>query len=122
VTSYQVRVTTVAREPRLRSGMSTNADIVVARKPNVLLAPRRAVRNDRGRLVVDLPRDQAVCALPPDQRPASVDLEQREVKTGLSNEQVIEITAGLDDRTCVYVEGIDARLNVLFGPPPGIRR
>jgi HlyD family secretion protein len=122
VTSYQVRVTTAAREPRLRAGMSANADIVVARKQNVLLAPRRAVRNDRGRLVADLPRDPAVCALPADQRTASVDLEQREVTTGLSNEQVIEIVAGLDERTCVFVEGIDARISVLFGPPPGLRR
>lgn len=122
VTSYQVRVTTSAQEPRLRAGMSANADIEVARKPNALVAPRRAVRNDRGRLVVDVPRDQALCLLPADQRPASVDLDQREVATGLSNEQLIEITSGLDDRTCVYVEGIDARLNVLFGPPPGVRR
>nr|HRC76927.1 efflux RND transporter periplasmic adaptor subunit [Kouleothrix sp.] len=122
VTSYQVRVTTSAQEPRLRAGMSANADIEVARKPNALVAPRRAVRNDRGRLVVDVPRDQALCLLPADQRPASVDLDQREVATGLSNEQLIEITSGLDDRTCVYVEGIDARLNLLFGPPPGVRR
>jgi HlyD family secretion protein len=121
VTSYQVRVTTTAKDPRVRSGMSANADIVVARKPNVLLAPRRGVRNDRGRLVVDVPRDQSICALPPDQRPPTVDLAQREVTTGLSNDQAIEITSGLDERTCVYVEGIDARMNVLFGPPPGVR-
>lgn len=122
VTSYQVRVTTSAQQPQLRAGMSANADIVVARKPNVLVAPRRAVRNDRGRLIVDVPRDQSLCLQPAEQRPAAIDLEQREVKTGLSNEQVIEIAAGLDDRSCIYVEGIDARLNVLFGPPPGVRR
>ena len=42
---------------------------------------------------------------------------------GLSNEQVIEITAGLDEQTCVYVEGIDARLRLFEtrGPPPGAR-
>jgi len=102
--------------------MSASTDIVVARRPNVLLAPRRAVRNDRGRLVADLPRDPSVCALPAEQRPPTIDLEQREVTTGLSNDQVIEIVAGLDERTCVFVEGVDARISVLFGPPPGIRR
>jgi HlyD family secretion protein len=121
LTAYQVRVGTSAIDPRVRPGMSANADIVVARKPNVLLAPRRAVRNDRGRLVAEIPDDQSICALPPEQRPPTVDLSQREVSVGLSNEQVIEITSGLDERTCVYVEGVDARLNILFGPPPGVR-
>jgi HlyD family secretion protein len=124
VTSYEVRVTATAGDPRVRAGMSANADIVVARKPNVLLAPRRAVRNDRGRLVVDLPNDPSVCALPADQRPASVELTQREVKTGLSNEQVIEILEGVDDQTCVYVEGTDARIRLFEnrGPPGGRNR
>jgi HlyD family secretion protein len=124
VTSYEVRVTATAGDPRVRAGMSANADIVVARKPNALLAPRRAVRNDRGRLVVDLPNDPSVCALPADQRPPSVELTQREVQTGLSNEQVIEILAGVDDQTCVYVEGTDARIRIFEnrGPPGGPNR
>jgi HlyD family secretion protein len=123
VTSYNVRVTTMASDSRVRAGMSANADIVVARKPNVLLAPRRAVRNDRGRLVVDLPKDQALCATPREQRPPDPELTQRDVKTGLSNDQVIEIVEGLDEQTCVYVEGIDARLKFFEnrGPPPGAR-
>ncbi|HEX5691496.1 MAG TPA: efflux RND transporter periplasmic adaptor subunit, partial [Roseiflexaceae bacterium] len=121
VTSYEVRIATSSGDERVRAGMSANADIVVARKENVLLAPRRAVRNDRGRLIADLPKDPAVCALPSDQRPASVELVQRDVKTGLSNEQVIEMADGLDDQTCVYVEGIDARVRIFERGPPGGR-
>ena len=121
VTSYEVRIATSSGDERVRAGMSANADIVVARKENVLLAPRRAVRNDRGRLVADLPKDTAVCALPAEQRPPSVELVQREVKTGLSNEQVIEIVEGLDDQTCVYVEGVDARVRIFERGPPGGR-
>jgi HlyD family secretion protein len=121
VTSYEVRITTSGGDGRVRAGMSTNADIVVARKEHVLLAPRRAVRNERGRLVADLPKDPAVCALPAEQRPASVELVQRDVKTGLSNEQVIEIVEGLDDQTCVYVEGVDARVRIFERGPPGGR-
>ena len=122
VTSYQVRVTTTANDPRVRSGMSANADIVVAHKPNVLLVPRRAVRNDRGLLVVDMPKDQSVCGLPREQRPPNPELTQHSVKTGLSNEDVIEITQGLDERSCVYVEGIDARYRLFeANGPPGVR-
>jgi HlyD family secretion protein len=121
VTSYEVRIDTSSGDKRVRAGMSANADIEVARKANVLLVPRRAVRNDRGRLVADLPKDPAVCALPPEQRPASVELVQRDVRTGLSNEQVIEIVEGLDDQTCVYVEGVDARVRIFERGPPGGR-
>jgi hypothetical protein len=49
-------------------------------------------------------------------------LTQRDVQTGLGNEQVIEVLAGLDERTCVYIEGLDARLDPFGGPPPGVRR
>jgi HlyD family secretion protein len=121
VTSYEVRVTATTSDPRVRSGMSTNADIVVARKTGVLLVPRRAVRSDRGRLVVDLLRDQSLCEQPTEQRPAVPELDQREVTTGLSNEQVIEIASGLDEGACVYVEGTDARLRFFEtrGPPGG---
>jgi hypothetical protein len=36
---------------------------------------------------------------------------------------VIEIVEGVDEQTCVYVEGIDARLKFFEnrGPPPGAR-
>ena len=93
------------------------ADIVVAERDNVLLVPRRAVRSDRGRLLVDVVRDPGLCALPPDQRPARPDLEARDVTVGLSNDQVIEIVSGLDPQACVYVEGVDQRFTFITGPP-----
>lgn len=123
VTSYQVRIGARAADQRVRPGMSASADIVVARKTDALLVPRRAVRNDRGRLVVDVTRDQTICTLPPERRPGRPELEQRPVRTGLSNELLIEVVEGLDEQTCVYVEGIDARLRFFQagGPPPGVR-
>ncbi len=121
VTSYQVRIGIAGADGRVRPGMSTNADIVVARKSDALLLPRRAVRNDRERLVVDVAGDPAVCGQPREQRPADLGLAPREVETGLSNEQLIEILAGLSERDCVNVEGFDARANPLFGGPPRVR-
>jgi len=44
------------------------------------------------------------------------------VQTGLSNEQIIEIIAGnIDENSCIYVPGVDARFNLFSGPPPGVR-
>lgn len=113
VTSYQVRITTQTNDPRVRSGLSASADIIVARKENALLVPRRAVRNERGTLIVEVPRDQSVCTVPRDERPAQLTLEQRPVQTGLSNDQSIEITSGLDEQTCISVPGIGARAEPL---------
>ncbi|HWQ12823.1 MAG TPA: efflux RND transporter periplasmic adaptor subunit [Roseiflexaceae bacterium] len=120
VTSYRVRVGAGAPDPRVRAGMSAGADIVVARREGALLVPRRAVRADRGRLLVDVTRDPALCARPREALPADLGLTPREVTTGLSNEQTIEITGGLDPQSCVYVEGFDSRLTI-FGGPPGRR-
>lgn len=117
VTSYQVRIAIPRADARVRAGMSVGADIVVAERENVLLTPRRAVRNDRGTLVVDIARDPGLCALPPEQWPLQPELNQAPVTVGLSNEQVIEITGGLDPQACVYVEGVDQRLSFFSGPP-----
>lgn len=118
VTAYQVRVVAANADERVRPGMSTNADIVVAREPNVLLVPRRAVRNDRGRLIVETPTDPAVCDLPPAERPERPTLRQIDVRTGLSNEIVIQITEGLDETTCVYVEGVTSQFDLFGGGGP----
>jgi HlyD family secretion protein len=119
VTSYQVQISAQASDARVRPGMSASVDIIVARKDGALLVPRRAVRNDRGRLVVDVPVDPAVCAAPLDPRAAQPALTQVPVTTGLSNELLIEVTSGLNEQSCVYVEGIDARLrDFLAGGPP----
>jgi HlyD family secretion protein len=117
VTSYQVRIGTDAADPRVRAGMSAGADIVVARRENVLLVPRRAVRSDRGRLLVDITPDPALCQRPREELPAQPQTEPREVTTGLSNEQLIEISGGLDPQSCVYVEGFDSRFTIFGGPP-----
>jgi HlyD family secretion protein len=117
VTSYQVRIGTEASDPRVRAGMSAGADIVVARRENVLLVPRRAVRSDRGRLVVDVTPDATLCQQPREELPAQPETEPRDVTTGLSNEQLIEISSGLDPQNCVYVEGFDSRFTIFGGPP-----
>lgn len=122
VASYQVRITIDRSDARVRPGMSTNADIVVAQRERALVVPRRAVRNDRGSLLVDITRDPGVCRLLREQYPERPALEQRVVQVGLSNEQSIEILSGLTLQDCIYVEGVETRLLPLSGPPPGAGR
>jgi HlyD family secretion protein len=110
-------------DERVRAGMSTNADIIVDQKSDVLVVPRRAVRADDGAFLIDVPTDQSICTAERDTWPVQPDLRAIAVEVGLRNDELIEITAGdIDEQTCVYVEGFDPRLSPLGGPPPNHRR
>jgi HlyD family secretion protein len=116
VTSYKVRVSIASDDPRVRPGMSTNVDIVVASKDDALVLPRRAVRADQGMLYVDIPTDQSLCDADPATWPEAPQLQALTVTVGLDNEQLIEIvSAQLSESSCVYVAGLDARLDVQPG-------
>lgn len=122
VTSYAVRIETRAVSPRIRPGMSANADIIVATRENALTVPRRAVRAEQGRFFVDLPVDQSLCMVDRTDWPVEVETRPVEVRTGLSNDLRIEIVDGvIDETSCLYVAGLDARLDPLSGPPSRVR-
>ncbi|WP_298816041.1 efflux RND transporter periplasmic adaptor subunit [Chloroflexus sp.] len=124
VTAYTVRIVTTDPPAAVRPGMSASADIVVAEKNEALVVPRRAMRAESGQFFVDITVDPALCDTDIAQRPLQPPLRAVAVKPGLSNEQVIEITDGeIDTNSCVYVPGVDARINLFNagGPPPGVR-
>ena len=122
VTAYTVRIVTDNPPAAVRPGMSASADIIVAEKSDTLVVPRRAIRAEGGQFFVDVTVDPALCNLDIAQRPLQPALQAVAVQTGLSNEQVIEISAGnIDENSCVYVPGVDARFNLFSGPPPGVR-
>jgi HlyD family secretion protein len=122
VTSYEVRLRTRGNEERVRSGMSTNADIIVERKTEALIVPRRAVYTDDGDLFVDLPADQTLCEADQATWPIAPELRAVPVEVGLRNDLAIEIVGGdLDEQSCIYIEGFDARMQPLTGPPPSNR-
>lgn len=82
VVNYQVVVAVTPGALALKPGMTANANVQVARRENVLLAPTRAIRAQGSkRLVVVLENGQ----------PREVF-----VSLGLSNDQFTEITAGLE--------------------------
>lgn len=122
VTAYTVRIVTDDPPASVRPGMSASADIIVAEKSEALVVPRRAIRAESGQFFVDVTTDPALCSLDIAQRPVQPSLQAVAVQTGLSNEQIIEISSGnIDENSCVYVPGVDARIDLFSGPPPGVR-
>lgn len=123
VASYEVRIETTTDDERVRSGMSVNVDIVVSQKDNALLVPRRAVFSDQGNRFVSVVSSPALCDAAPTEWPQIPETQPVEVQTGLSNDQFIEIVSGeVAEETCIRVEGVDARMNIFGGPPPGHRQ
>src|SRR5262249_29692144 len=116
VTAYTVRIETSTNNPLVRSGMSANADIIIDRVEHALVVPRRAVTITGGNQFVETPKDQSLCDANPVNWPLQPELTSVAVKTGLSNESAITIVAGdLNEHSCVYVAGIDARATIFGG-------
>lgn len=122
VTSYNVRITLDDPAPDVRAGMSAGADIVIATGTDVLIVPRRAVRSESGQFLIDIVNDAALCSADESTWPAEPERTARVVELGLSNEQVIEVTTdNVSVNDCVYVPGVQSRLSLFGGPPPGVR-
>ena len=85
VVTYRVKVGLPATDLTLKPGMTTNVEIILDRRPGVLLVPNRALRSANGQRVVQVVRDPA-------QPPVEVA-----IKTGLSNDTVTEVVSGLSE-------------------------
>ncbi|MDT8437292.1 MAG: efflux RND transporter periplasmic adaptor subunit [Gemmatimonadota bacterium] len=69
-------------DARLRAGYSASADIIIARRPDVLAVPERLVRQEDGVARVTVLRPDGT-------------LEERDIVTGLSDAILIEVEEGL---------------------------
>jgi multidrug efflux pump subunit AcrA (membrane-fusion protein) len=99
-------VTIELRNPRgVRPGMTATAEIVYAQQENALMAPNRAV-NRQG-------RDRTVQVITPS------GTETRKVEVGMSNDQVTEVTAGLEEGDEVAMPTTTARAAVPGARAPG---
>jgi HlyD family secretion protein len=95
VVSYQLSVTIDNQGRTLPAGMSAAISIVTARKDNVLLVPNRAVRTQGRSKVVDVfDGDKTVT---------------KTVETGASNDQLTEITSGLQEGEQVVIPSTTIR-------------
>jgi RND family efflux transporter MFP subunit len=83
VVTYVVQITVPSSDPRLRAGLTANANIVVQQKENVLLVPNRAIKVTRNQRTVQLMENG--------------QLVEKQIRTGMSNDQFTEVTEGLSE-------------------------
>jgi HlyD family secretion protein len=114
VVNYPVSINIDNRNQVLPGGLTASATIVIDEKNDVLVAPLRAVRRQG--------RDQVVDVLGADGKPVA-----RPVKTGVQNDQVVEITDGVQEGEQIVVNGTTTRAPGgggpgVPGPGPGSQR
>lgn len=109
VVTYPVSISIEARNQVLPAGMTASTTITIDEKDDVLVVPNRAVRRQG--------RDQVVEVMGEDGKPAT-----RTVRTGVQNDQIVEITDGLNEGDQVIIQGTSTRAPNIGGPgggPPG---
>jgi len=75
----------------LRAGYSSNADVIIREKKDVLLVPERLVSFEGDKAFVEMPPQN------PDEEP-----ERREIEIGLSDGLHVEVLSGLDEGEHVW--------------------
>jgi RND family efflux transporter MFP subunit len=83
VVYYQIKTAFNLKDERLKSGMTTNLDIVTAQKSNVLIIPSGAVKYEDSIRYVDVLNNG---------KP-----KKTIIKTGLESDQFVEVTEGLKE-------------------------
>lgn len=111
VVTYPVSISIDARNQVLPAGMTASTTITVDEKNDVLVVPNRAVRRQG--------RDQVVEVMGEDGKAAT-----RTVRTGVQNDQLVEITEGLKEGDQVLIQGTSTRAPNVGGPggAPGPNR
>ncbi len=90
VVNYIVTVTLKPGDVPVKIGMTADANIVVAKKDNVLLVPNQAVRAVSNKRYVTVQKGQS-------------QTEQVEVKLGMANDQETEVISGLSEGEPVVI-------------------
>lgn len=94
VVKYQVEITVLDHDPRIRTGMSAKVTLAVAERKNVLTLPIEYIVKEDSKRFVEIPSKQP---LKPDEK-----RERKEIKTGLENGSVVEITSGVTEGEKFY--------------------
>lgn len=92
VVSYNVKIVFDVQDDRVKSGMSTSANIILDSKPDVLMVPSGAIKSQGGSNYVEV----LVNNLP----------QTKNVEIGSSNDTMTEITKGLDEGEEVITQKI----------------
>ncbi len=106
VVTYPVSISIDARNQVLPAGMTASTTITVDEKDDVLLVPNRAVRRQG--------REQVVEVMGEDGKAVT-----RAVRTGVQNEQVTEITDGVQEGEQIVIAATSTRAPNVSGPGGG---
>jgi RND family efflux transporter MFP subunit len=109
VVTYPVSISIDTRNQSLPGGLTASATITIDEKNNVLVVPLRAVRRQGREQVVEVVGEDGKSS-------------PRAVKTGVQNEQLVEITDGLQEGEPILVQGTTTRTPTTGGPGPGGQR
>jgi HlyD family secretion protein len=101
VVNYVVTVTLNPGSVPVKIGMTANANIIVAKKDNVLLVPNRAVRASNSKRFVTVQKRDS-------------QAQDVEVKLGLANDQETEIVSGVNEGDQVLISS--TQQNNIPGP------
>ena len=94
--TYVVRITLDQPDANLRGGMFAETDLDVLQRPDTLFVPKSALNEQDGKVTVYVIQ-------------ADNTIVTRQVKTGLRNDEYVEITDGLDDGDTIAASNL-ARL------------
>jgi HlyD family secretion protein len=89
IVTYEVRVDMAPTEVPIKADMTASATVVIEEKENVLQVPNRAIRHEGNVKYVEVL--------------ASTEVQRVAVATGISNDTVTEVTAGLKEGDRVVV-------------------
>jgi len=109
IVTYQVHLSLDTGELPIRSGMTANAELVTAKRENVILVPNRAITADRqaGKYYVNLVQGDTIV--------------KTEVTIGLRDNKNTEITSGLQEGDKLAIGEVSEVLDFTQGPPRGMR-
>ena len=103
VVTYPVSINLDTRNQVIPAGLTASATIVIDQKDDTLLVPNRAVRRQG--------REQVVDVMGADGKPVT-----RTVRTGVQNDQMVEISEGLQEGDQVVIPSTTTRAPNLSGP------
>ena len=92
VVSYGVKITFDVQDDRIKGGMSVSANIILSSKPNIIMVPSAAVKNQNGESYVQV----LVNGAP----------QKQVVTVGESNDTMIEIVSGVNESDAVVTQTI----------------
>ncbi|MEA5002695.1 MAG: RND transporter, partial [Christensenella sp.] len=106
VSKYKAQIR-IARDDKMRAGMNATATIMINEKEDILTIPVDALQERGGAVFVYTQLDPET----------NLPTGETEVKTGLSDGDVVEITEGLTEGQTVYYVKTTGQSDMMFGMP-----